>query len=46
LEKQIAKHEKKIQDFIENPTVRPGMEHLSREVIQKQQQRRIQHLEK
>lgn len=45
LEKQIAKHEKKIQDFKDNPTVRPGMENLPKEVIQKQQQRRIQHLE-
>lgn len=45
LEKQIAKHEQKLQDFKNNPTVRPGMENLPSEVIQKQQQSRIQHLE-
>ena len=45
LEKQISKHEKKLQDFKDNPTVRPGMEKLPKDVIQKQQQRRIDHLE-
>lgn len=45
LEKQISKHEKKLQEFRDNPTVRPGMEKLPKEVIQKQQQRRINHLE-
>jgi len=45
LEKQISKHEKKVQDFKTNPTVRPGMEKLPKEVIQKQQQRRVKHLE-
>ncbi|TQV68228.1 hypothetical protein FKG94_23290 [Exilibacterium tricleocarpae] len=45
LEKQISKHEKKLQEFRDNPSVRPGMEKLPKEVIQKQQQRRINHLE-
>ncbi|CAN7718377.1 DUF637 domain-containing protein [Aquipseudomonas alcaligenes] len=45
LEAQIAKHEKKIQDFKDNPTIRPGMENMPKEVIQMQQQRRVQHLE-
>jgi RHS repeat-associated protein len=44
LEKQIAKHQKKLQEFINNPTIRPGMENLPKELIQKQQQRRVQHL--
>jgi hypothetical protein len=46
LEKQIAAHEKKLADFMENPTVRPGMESLPQEMIQSQQQSRIEHLEK
>jgi len=46
LEKQIAQHEKKVDDFRANPTVRPGMEKLPKEVIEKQQQERIRHLEK
>ncbi|WP_189534790.1 hypothetical protein [Paludibacterium paludis] len=45
LEKQIASHEKKLEEFRNNPTVRPGMENLPKDVIEKQQQRRIQHLE-
>jgi hypothetical protein len=46
LEKQIAAHEKKLADFKANPTVRPGMEGQSREVIEAAQQSRIRHLEK
>ena len=46
LEKQIAAHEQKLANFIANPTVRPGMEHLPKEVIDRQQQSRIQHFEK
>ena len=45
MEKQIASHEKKLEEFRANPTVRPGMENLPKDVIEKQQQRRIQHLE-
>ena len=45
LEKRIAEHEKKLQELKETPTVRPGMEGLPKEIIKKQQQRRIQHLE-
>ena len=46
LEKRIAEHEKKLQDFKDNSTVRPGMEKMSKEQIQKQQQQRIEHLQK
>ena len=45
LEKQIAKHERKIADFKANPTVRPGMEGLPKEAIEAQQKARIRHLE-
>jgi hypothetical protein len=45
LEKQIAAHEKKLADFKASPTVRPGMENLSKEMVEKQQQGRIEHLE-
>jgi len=45
LEKQIAQHEKKLADFKANPTVRPGMENLPKEVIEQQQKARIRHLE-
>jgi RHS repeat-associated protein len=46
LEKRIAEHEKKLADFKENPTVRPGMEGQPQEVIEKAQQSRVEHLEK
>ena len=46
LEKRIAEHLKKIEDFKRNPTVRPGMEGMSEEAIKAQQQARIAHLEK
>jgi hypothetical protein len=45
LEKQIASHEAKLAEFRANPTVRPGMENLSKEAIQKQHASRIAHLE-
>ena len=45
LEKQIQKHQKKIDDFKANPTVRPGMENLPKDVIKRQQQARVKHLE-
>ena len=37
LEKQIEKHQQKIADFKNNPTVRPGMESQPEEVIKAQQ---------
>jgi RHS repeat-associated protein len=46
LEALIKEHEQKIKDFKENPTVRPGMEHLPQEIIEAQWQRRILHLER
>ncbi|AVR95107.1 RHS repeat-associated core domain-containing protein [Pseudoduganella armeniaca] len=45
LEKRISEHEQKLADFKANPTVRPGMENLPKEVIEKAQLRRIRHLE-
>ncbi|MBN2442944.1 MAG: hypothetical protein JXJ04_16415, partial [Spirochaetales bacterium] len=36
LEKQIAKHTAKLEAFKKNPTIRPGMENLPKEVIKKQ----------
>jgi RHS repeat-associated protein len=42
--KQIAKHRQKLQDFVQNPTVRPGMEGQPPEVIASQQADRIDHL--
>lgn len=46
LEKQIALHEQKLLDFINNPTIRPGMSNQSAEIIWQQQLRRIEHLQK
>lgn len=46
LEKRIAEHEKKLADFNENPTVRPGMEGQSESTIKKAQESRVRHLEK
>jgi hypothetical protein len=46
LEKQITEHQQKIADFKANPTIRPGMENLPKNVIEAQQQGRIRHLEK
>jgi RHS repeat-associated protein len=45
LEKRIAEHQRKLDDFRANPTVRPGMEGLPDEVIKAQQAIRIRHLE-
>ena len=45
LEKQIEKHEQKLADFKNNPSVRPGMENQPEEVIQAQRATRIRHLE-
>ena len=45
-EKRIAEHEKKLTDFKENPTVKPGMEKQSVEAVEAQQAARVQHLEK
>jgi hypothetical protein len=46
LKRQIEKHQEKLAKFRSNPTVRPGMENLSKEVIEAAQQRRIEHLER
>jgi RHS repeat-associated protein len=46
LQKRIEEHVAKLEEFKNNPTVRPGMEKLPKEVIEKQQARRIAHLEK
>jgi hypothetical protein len=45
LEKQIEKHEQKLADFKNNPSVRPGMENQSQEVIEAQRATRVRHLE-
>lgn len=45
LEKQIDRHQQKITDFKNNPSVRPGMEGQSKEVVEAQQAARIRHLE-
>lgn len=46
LENRIDEHQRKLQDFKDNPTVRPGMEKLPQEVVARQHQRRIKHLER
>jgi len=46
LQKQIREHYHKIEEFRNNPTVRPGMENQPADVIAKQQQSRIDHLYK
>ncbi|NYH50332.1 RHS repeat domain-containing protein [Xanthomonas arboricola] len=45
LEKRIAEHAKKIEDFKKNPTVKPGMEKMPEAAVKIQQQRRVRHLE-
>ncbi|WP_231623941.1 RHS repeat domain-containing protein [Neisseria sp. 83E34] len=45
-EKLIDEHKKKIEEFKKNPTVRPGMENLPKDIIKKQQEGRIKHWEK
>jgi len=44
LQKQIREHHQKIQDFKNNPTVRPGMENQPADIIAKQHQARLDHL--
>lgn len=46
LQKRIDEHVAKLEEFKKNPTIRPGMEKMSKEAIEKQQARRIAHLEK
>jgi hypothetical protein len=43
-QERIVEHIEKLNNFIDNPTVRPGMESQPREVIAKQQMARINHL--
>lgn len=45
LEKQIQRHQQKLDNFKVNPTVRPGMENLPKDLIRQQQNARIKHLE-
>lgn len=45
-ERLIREHQQKIDEFEANPTVRPGMEHLPKEDILRQQRARIDHLKK
>jgi RHS repeat-associated protein len=45
-EKRIAEHKAKLEAFRNNPTIKPGMENLSKETVEAQQAKRIQHLEK
>ncbi len=46
LTKRIKEHELKIKEFEANPTVRPGMEKLPKEIIEKQQLERVKHLQR
>jgi RHS repeat-associated protein len=46
LERRIEEHVKKLDEFRNNPTVRPGMEGMSEEAIKAQQAARVTHLEK
>ncbi|MBF0804060.1 hemagglutinin repeat-containing protein [Neisseria sp. 19428wB4_WF04] len=46
LNKRIKEHQDKIDEFKKNPTVRPGMEKLSEDIIKAAQERRILHLER
>lgn len=46
MEKQIALDEQKLLDFINSPTIHPGMANQSAEIIRQQQLRRIDHLQK
>jgi len=43
-QKRIREHQQKLEEFKNNPTVRPGMENQPTHVIEKQQQARIDHL--
>jgi RHS repeat-associated protein len=42
--RNILDHARRLQEFQSNPTVRPGMEGLPRDVILRQQQIRVEHL--
>ncbi len=44
LQKRIVEHQKKLAEFKANPTIRPGMEKLSDDVIRAQHKIRIEHL--
>ncbi len=44
--RRIEEHQQKIENFKNNPTVRPGMENLSPEAIQAQQASRLRHFDK
>lgn len=46
LQKRIDEHVAKLEEFKSNPTIRPGMEKMSKEAIAKQQASRVAHLEK
>ncbi|WP_040669635.1 hypothetical protein, partial [Neisseria weaveri] len=46
LNKRIREHQEKIDKFRKNPTIRPGMENLPKDVIKAAQERRILHLER
>ncbi|WP_421522855.1 hemagglutinin repeat-containing protein [Neisseria yangbaofengii] len=46
LNKRIQEHKEKLDEFKKNPTVRPGMENLPKDVIKAAQERRILHLER
>ncbi|UUM21962.1 VENN motif pre-toxin domain-containing protein [Mycoavidus sp. SF9855] len=45
-EKLITEHEQKLKWFKENMTTKPGMEGLAPDIVSKQQEARIRHLEK
>jgi hypothetical protein len=45
LEKQIQKHQQKLEYFRSNPTIKPGMENLSKDLIKQQQEARVRHQE-
>uniref|UniRef100_UPI00280C055E VENN motif pre-toxin domain-containing protein n=1 Tax=Neisseria mucosa TaxID=488 RepID=UPI00280C055E len=46
LNKRIKEHKAKIEDFKKNPTIRPGMENLPKDIVKNAQERRILHLER
>jgi RHS repeat-associated protein len=46
LRDRIREHKQKLQEFKDNPTVRPGMENQPASVIKAQQKARIEHLKK
>jgi RHS repeat-associated protein len=44
--RRAAEHKEKIAEFIENPTIRPGMENVSKELQEAQNAARINHWQK